>query len=48
MIYEPIIKAHQKKIVESFGLSKCSDSEAFEKFVNYTVTIYFSILPAKK
>lgn len=36
MIYEPIIKAHQKKIVESFGLLKCSDSEAFEKFVNYT------------
>lgn len=36
MIYEPIIKAHQKKFVESFGLSKCSDSEAFEKFVNYT------------
>lgn len=36
MIYEPIIKAHQKKFVESFDLKKCSDSEAFEKFANYT------------
>lgn len=36
MIYEPIIKAHQKKFVEAFELSKCSDSEAFEKFANYT------------
>ena len=36
MIYEPIIKAHQKKFVESFDLIKCSDSEAFEKFANYT------------
>lgn len=36
MIYGPIIKAHQKKFVEAFELSKCSDSEAFEKFANYT------------
>ena len=36
MIYEPIIKAHQKKFVESFDLKKCPDSEAFEKFANYT------------
>ncbi len=36
MIYEPIIKAHQKKFVETFELIKCSDSEAFEKFANYT------------
>lgn len=36
MIYEPIIKAHQKKFVEAFELSKCSDSEVFEKFANYT------------
>lgn len=36
MIYEPIIKAHKKKFVESFDLKKCSDSEAFEKFANYT------------
>lgn len=31
MIYEPIIKAHQKKFVESFDLKKYSDSEAFGK-----------------
>ena len=48
MIYEPIIKAHQKKFVESFGLSKCSDSEAFEKFVNYTELLQHRISPLQR
>lgn len=36
MIYEPIIKAHQKKFSEAFNLSNCSEDEVFEKFTNYS------------
>lgn len=36
MIYEPIIKAHQKKFVDAFGLTKDTEDTVFEKFVNYS------------
>ena len=36
MIYEPIIKAHQKKFKEAYNLVKDSEDQVFEKFVNYS------------
>ncbi len=39
MIHEPIIKAHQKKFVSSFGYAKDADDVAFEKFVNYSLLL---------
>ena len=36
MIYEPIIKAHQKKFKEAYNLIKDSEDQIFEKFVNYS------------
>ena len=36
MIYEPIIKAHQKKFKEAYNLIKDSEDQVFEKFVNYS------------
>ena len=36
MIFEPIIKVHQKKFSEAFNLTKSSEDEVFEKFANYT------------
>ena len=36
MIYEPIIKAHQKKFKEAYNLINDSEDQIFEKFVNYS------------
>lgn len=36
MIYEPIIKAHQKKFAESNGLKSDNDDALFEKFAIYS------------
>lgn len=36
MIYEPIIKAHQKKFKEAYNLVKDTEDQLFEKFVNYS------------
>ena len=36
MIYEPIIKAHQKKFKEAYNLIKDTEDQIFEKFVNYS------------
>lgn len=36
MIYEPIIKAHQKRFAESFDLKNITEDQVFEKFAIYS------------
>lgn len=36
MIYEPIIKAHQKRFKEAYNFKKDTEDQIFEKFVNYS------------
>lgn len=39
MIYDPIIKVHEKKFLRDFDIAVKSEDEAFEKFVNYSLLL---------